>query len=73
MSKFQVNILIIIFLIISSKELNKIISMNKKSLIITSILAGSMLLSTGIANAYSEIECSTDAIFAQYECNQCFD
>ena len=45
--------------------------MNKKSLIVTSILVGSMLFSS-TASAYTEIEC-TDAIFTQHNCNQCFD
>ena len=47
--------------------------MNKKSLIIASILTWSLLLSTGVANAYDEINCSTDSIFVQNNCDQCFD
>lgn len=37
------------------------------------LLLISSLISVNFVSAYEEIECSTDAIFESYSCNQCFD
>jgi hypothetical protein len=39
------------------------------------ILATSLLLASFSSSyaATTEIECSTDSVFAEYSCNQCFD
>ena len=42
--------------------------MFKKLLIITSLLA----VVTPSFAAYEEVECSTNEVFNQYSCNQCF-
>ncbi|MBT3853679.1 hypothetical protein HOF65_07070 [bacterium] len=43
-------------------------TMTKKLLAILSLL----VVSTSSLSAYEEIECSTDTVFSEYSCNQCF-
>ncbi len=45
-----------------------------KKVLVSSLIASMFLSSISFVNAwYEEIDCSTDPVFSEYSCNQCFD